>query len=228
MKNVTLDLLKYEGFKGLWKGNSAGIALYASYNAIQFSVYDFLSQTLRDDYFGPLFNGGMAALIATSFTYPFDLVRTRMSISKSGNDLIKEIGNIVRAEGSKGLFKGYFLTVGQVVPYMGCIFATHSLFSKHFSDFWSGAASGFICKTIFMPADVFRRRLQLFQTHPEQFCLQQLAYTRRSSDRIDLLKKMWQNEGPKAFFRGWSMAVIKSTPVTAITFSVHKLVKDFL
>jgi hypothetical protein len=220
--------LKNEGIKAFWKGNSAGIVLYASYNAIQFSVYDLLSQSKDYDYFGPFLNGGIAALTATSLTYPFDLIRTRMSISKNGSGIIKEICGITKFEGVKGLFKGYFLTVGQVVPYMGCIFGTHKLLSNHFSDFWSGAASGFICKTIFMPSDVFRRRLQLFQTQPDQFCLKHMAYTQRSSNRIDLLKKMWQNEGPKAFFRGWSMAVVKSTPVTAVTFSVHKLVKDFL
>lgn len=217
--------MKNEGKKAFWKGNSAGIVLYASYNAIQFSVYDFFAQT-KD--FGPFVNGGIAALTATSLTYPFDLIRTRMSISKNSNGIIKEIRHIARVEGLKGLFKGYFLTVGQVVPYMGCIFATHKLLSNHFSDFWSGAAAGFICKTIFMPSDVFRRRLQLFQTRPDRFCLKQLDYTQRSLDRIDLLKKMWRNEGPKAFFRGWSMAVIKSTPVTAVTFAVHRMVKDFL
>ena len=154
-----------------------------------------------------------------------------MTISKNGNNLIKEISSILRGpEGFKGLFKGYFLTTGQVVPYMGCIFATHKLLSDKFSDFWAGAAAGFFCKTAFMPSDVFRRRLQLFQTRPDQFCLQssQLIYTQRSPNRVDLLKKMWKNEGPKAFFRGWTMAVIKSTPATAVTFSVHKMVKDFL
>lgn len=228
LKSVSRDLLKIDGIKGFWKGNSAGIVLYASYSAIQFSVYDFLS--LSRDYFGPFVNGGIASLTATSLTYPFDLIRTRMTISKNGNGIIKEIASITRVEGNKGLFKGYLLTVGQVVPYMGCIFATHKMFSNHFSDFWSGAAAGFICKTIFMPSDVFRRRLQLFKTHPDQFCLKssQMAYTQRSTDRIDLFKKMWRNEGPKSFFRGWSMAVIKSTPATAVTFSVHKLVKDFL
>lgn len=202
--------------------------MYASYNAIQFSVYNLLSQ--QQNSLGSFVNGGISALIATSSSYPFDLVRTRMTISKNGNGVIKEITRILKNEGVKGLFKGYFLTVGQVVPYMGCVFATHKLFSNNFSDFWAGGAAGFICKTIFMPSDVFRRRLQLFQTEPEQFCLKssQLFYTQRSPNRIDLLRKMWKNEGPRSFFRGWSMAVIKSTPATAVTFSVHKMVKDFL
>ena len=136
-------------------------------------------------------------------------------------------------EGFKGLYKGYALTLSQVVPYMGCIFATHQFLSAklNFSDLESGAAAGFICKTVFMPADVFRRRLQLFQTNPEQFGMisaDRLEYTHRFTSKCDVLKSMWQREGLKAFFRGWSMAVIKSTPVTALTFSIHKLVKDVL
>ena len=218
-----------DGLKGFWKGNTAGIALYASYNSVQFAVYNRLLNKTGWS-FG---SGGIAALVATSITYPFDLVRTRMTISKSNNGMLKEFRTIISSsEGFGGLFKGYFLTIGQVVPYMGCIFATHNILSENLnlSEMIAGGSAGFICKTIFMPFDVFRRRLQLFQTHPEQFCLdpQVLEYTKRSSNRIELFKMMWKREGIKSFFRGWSMAVIKSTPVTAITFTVHKLVKERL
>ncbi len=220
------------GIKYFWKGNTAGILLYASYNSIQFSTFDFL-QRRSDHNFGSFASGGVSALVATSLTYPFDLLRTRMTIS-SNKGLLKEIKSAVNgSEGFRGLFKGYTLTIGQVVPYMGCIFATHKFLSTKMdlSDFTSGAAAGFICKTIFMPADVFRRRLQLFKTHPDQFKMipeSRLEYTYKSRNRLDLLEMMWKREGLRAFFRGWSMAVIKSTPVTAITFSIHKAVKDHL
>lgn len=218
-----------DGFRGFWKGNSAGILLYASYNSIQFAVYEDLIKK-SDDSFG---SGGLAALIATSLTYPFDIVRTRMTISKTNRGMFDEFRKITSGpEGYRGLFKGYFLTISQVVPYMGCIFATHQFFSKDLNmpEFIAGASSGLICKTIFMPVDVFRRRLQLFRTHPEQFCLDpnSLKYTKISLTRIDVLKMMWKQEGLKSFFRGWSMAVIKSTPVTAISFTVHKFIKDRL
>ena len=215
--------------KAFWKGNTAGIALYASYNSIQFAVYDRLLHSSGWS-FG---SGGIAALLSTSITYPFDLIRTRMTLSKSRSGMLNEFRTVISSnEGFRGLFKGYFLTIGQVVPYMGCIFATHNILSNNLNlpEFVAGATSGFICKTIFMPFDVFRRRLQLFQTHPEQFCLDPkvLGYTKRSSSRIDLLKTMWKREGMKSFYRGWSMAVIKSTPATAITFTVHKLIKEHL
>lgn len=222
------DLLKKEGWRVFWKGNTAGILLYASYNSVQFTVYDLLKRNFE---FGSFVNGGISALVATSITYPFDLLRTRMTISNTGNNIFGQVRGITRSqEGIGGLFKGYTLSIGQVVPYMGCIFAVHHLLSDYMNDFWAGASSGFICKTLFMPADVFRRRLQLFQARPEQFTLPtaQLAYTQRSLNRVDLLKEMWRVEGFRAFFRGWSMAVIKSTPATAITFSVHRLVKSFL
>ena len=229
MRNTFENLLRNDGLKGLWKGNTAGIALYASYNSVQFAVYDRLLNSSGWS-FG---SGGIAALVATSITYPFDLVRTRMTISKGSNGMFTEFRTIIASnEGFRGLFKGYFLTIGQVVPYMGCIFAAHNILSNNLNlpEFISGASAGFICKTIFMPFDVFRRRLQLFQTQPERFCLdpQVLGYTRRSLNRIDLLKMMWRREGIKSFFRGWSMAVIKSTPVTAITFTMHKFVKEHL
>lgn len=205
--------------------------MYASYNSIQFATFDFLQRS--ENNFGSFANGGVSALVATSLTYPFDLLRTRMTLS-SNKGLLNQVKLVINGpEGLKGLFKGYTLTIGQVVPYMGCIFATHKFLSTKvgLSDFVSGAISGFICKTVFMPTDVFRRRLQLFKTHPDQFKMipeYQIEYTHKSKNRLDLFKLMWKREGLKAFFRGWSMAVMKSTPVTAITFSIHKLVKDHI
>lgn len=224
LKNFATNLLKNEGIRAFWKGNTAGIFLYASYNSIQFSTLNYLNHQFSSNSF---INGGLAALTATTLTYPFDLLRTRMTISKGITGIVKELKNILReTEGPKGLFKGYFLTIGQVFPYMGCIFTTHKYIKNQGgSDLFAGASAGLVCKTIFMPFDVLRRRLQLFKTNPDQFCIDCNLYS-TSKNRIELIKLMWKREGLKVFFRGWSMAVIKSTPVTAITFSVHQFIRD--
>lgn len=177
-------------------------------------------------------NGGIAALTATTVTYPFDLLRTRMTISREKISLLGHVENIFRgSEGIAGLFKGYTITVSQVVPYMGCVFAFHRVASRFTdSDFIAGALAGFTCKSLFMPIDVFRRRLQLFKSNPSIYCINQnqLGYVDNAPNKMDLLRRMWMKEGIKAFYRGWTMAVLKSTPVTAISFSIHRFVKDQL
>lgn len=222
------NIYKSEGLGAFWKGNTAGILLYASYNSVQFSVYKHLLTNPTE--WGSFISGGLAAFTATSITYPFDLLRTRMTISKGSRNLFQEFKSVLREKG--GLFKGYILTIGQVVPYMGCIFFTHNFFAERMklSDFWAGALAGFTCKTGFLPLDVFRKRLQLYRAEPGKFCLpaSQLSYTQLSQNRLHLLQMMLKNEGISAFFRGWSMAVLKSTPVTAITFSVHKLISEMM
>lgn len=224
LKPFVRTLLKTEGLRAFWKGNTAGILLYAFYNSIQFSTLNYLNHQFSSNSF---INGGLAALTSTTITYPFDLLRTRMTISKGMTGIKKELENILKEpKGFKGLFKGYFLTIGQVFPYMGCIFATHKFIKNQGgSDLFAGASAGLVCKTIFMPIDVLRRRLQLFKSNPDQFCIDGNLYS-ASKSRIDLLKLMWKKEGLKVFFRGWSMAVMKSTPVTAITFSIHQFIRD--
>jgi len=227
---MTRDLLKNEGIRVFWKGNTAGIGLYASYSAVQFATFNFINRQHCKNSF---INGSVSALLATSITYPLDLLRTRMTLSRgSSGGIFDHFIRVFRgSEGPAGLFKGYFLSVGQVVPYMGCVFGLHGYFVKKFqvSDFIAGVASGFISKSIFMPTDVFRRRLQLFQTNPDQFSLSKdaLKYTQRSKTKIDLFLMMWRKEGGlKAFYRGWSMAILKSAPVTGITFAVHAFIMD--
>jgi solute carrier family 25 (mitochondrial thiamine pyrophosphate transporter), member 19 len=221
--------VRKEGLGALWKGNTAGVCLYASYNSVQFLVFDYMKGHSTN----PLIGGSMAALVATSVTYPFDLIRTRMTLAKNSG-MFKYVYGLLRgSEGPAGLFKGYLLTASQVVPYMGCVFAVHAQLSQKWkvSDFVSGSAAGFVCKSAFMPVDVFRRRLQLFKAQPEEFNLlgrDSLAYAQSSKDRFELLRRMWRLEGFRAFYRGWSLAVLKSAPATGITFAVHGFVKEFL
>lgn len=213
----------------LWKGNSAGVMLYASYSAIQFTLLDLLSSNACPlPVVSSFVNGGLAALVATGATYPLDLLRTRLAIMRRGHRVSEVFRDIVRHEdGLHGLFKGFGTTLCQVVPYMGCVFATHRLFASALRnqdtvpvDLTAGGLAGFCSKSLFMPVDVVRRRLQLYHAASDDYSIRKPSYIAAGSRR-QLIVQMWHEEGLRAFFRGWTMAIIKSTPTTAISFAVY-------
>lgn len=169
-------IYRLEGIRAFWKGNTAGIWLYASFSGIQFWTFNQLKDKLN-----PGIAGGASAMLATLITYPFDVLRTRMALQASHPEIYgsfnRTISHILRHEGASGFYKGIGPTLGQVIPYMGLTFylqnktkwAMRSLggltrltdSKKAVIDFLAGAIAGATSKTIMMPVDVIRKRLQV-------------------------------------------------------------------
>jgi len=153
-----------------------GIYLYALYSGVQFGTFNYLSGLFgaRKTASSSGIVGGMAATAGTIVSYPFDLIRTREAIGKRGSGLFlgsfRHARSIVLEEGLIGLYRGIIPSLAQVVPYMAITFGVFSksnqilrlyIDSPSWVDFFGGAISGATSKTILMPIDVIRKRLQV-------------------------------------------------------------------
>lgn len=83
------DVLKKEGIKSMWKGNSAAVIRVIPYTSIQFSSFEEYSTVLRKFESLPktprdLTAGSLAGLTACATTYPLDVVRARMALQNEG------------------------------------------------------------------------------------------------------------------------------------------------
>lgn len=215
-----------EGTTAFWKGNTAGIWLYGTFSAVQFWTYGHVAPLVGA---GPA--GGAAALAATLCTYPFDLIRTRMALQAKYPEiygsLLRAFRHIFRTEGAAGFYKGIGPTLAQVIPYMGFTFSLqHALgrrLSKHVPskgavDFVAGGLAGVASKALIMPVDVIRKRLQIQGSPYKVYALPNLpVYT----GLADCVRTMWLREGVRGFYRGLSLAVLKSGPASATTFLVY-------
>lgn len=211
----------------LWRGNTAGILLYAGYSGVQFGTYAALGASGDDRSQGSgsgsavvvFGRAATAALAATALTYPFDVLRTRMALSRQAGSIFKQAAAILRTEGPTAFYKGALLTLAQVVPYMGSVFMLHSCFLAVTNDFLAGALSGFICKTVSLPVDVLRKRVQMLRLSEQAFTVEKLS---PAENAWELARRMWRVEGGlRPFFRGWTMAVSKAAATTGITFLVY-------
>ncbi|KAK6540956.1 mitochondrial thiamine pyrophosphate transporter [Orbilia ellipsospora] len=133
-------IVQEEGITALWKGNIPAELLYLTYGATQFFTYTQCKSILSSNQYSSTLptgiinslSGGFAGGVATSITYPFDLLRTRFAASKArGRDgrvyksLAAAIGGIYRIEGVRGFYRGGFAAVVQIVPYMGLFFGSY-------------------------------------------------------------------------------------------------------
>ncbi|KAF2150259.1 mitochondrial carrier [Myriangium duriaei CBS 260.36] len=232
------NIIRHEGFTALWKGNVPAEFLYLTYGSIQFLTYRTTTQLLSSiPYLPPsatsFIAGATAGTLATTLTYPLDLLRTRFAAQ--GNDrvyasLAASVRTIYRTEGPKGFFRGLSAGVGQVLPYMGLFFTLYeglkvpmsSVTAGNFlqdklggGEALAGMAASVLSKSAVFPLDTVRKRLQV------------QGPTRKGYGKGDIPvyeKGIWntirtivRREGMRGLYRGLPVSLVKAAPASAIT-----------
>lgn len=143
LAGASRQLWAEEGWRAFFRGNTAGIALYAAYGALQFPVYNYTfsaaaaSPVVAGVWGGPaLMAGCFTGAVASAATYPLDLARTRLAsqgVPRVHAHVWDVLLDVARGGGSgggggagiRGLFAGLGPTLLQVAPAAGAGFATY-------------------------------------------------------------------------------------------------------
>lgn len=238
-------IIRSEGISGLWKGNIAAEWMYVTYSAIQFTTYRAISLSLRStfNYYRipntaeSFVAGAGAGAVATTVTYPLDLLRTRFAaqgIDKVYLSLSHSIREIYKCEGQRGFFQGLGVGVSQIIPYMGIFFAAYESLrlplmnlNLPFStgDGVAGIISSVLAKTAVFPLDLIRKRFQV--QGPTR-----LKYVHKNipicSGTLNTLRIILMTEGVKGLYRGLTISLLKAAPTGAITIWTYERVLRLL
>jgi solute carrier family 25 (mitochondrial thiamine pyrophosphate transporter), member 19 len=212
-------ILREEGLTGLWKGNIPAELMYVSYSAIQFTTYRSVTLGLQSA-FGErrlpaaaesFIAGAAAGAVATTGTYPLDLLRTRFAAQgteKIYTSLLASIRDISRHEGPKGFFQGLSAGVGQIIPYMGIFFATYETLRLPLSklqlpfgsgDATAGVLASVIAKTAVFPLDLIRKRLQVQGPTREKYVHKNIPVYKGV---FKTMQSIIKHEGKRGLYRG--------------------------
>ena len=81
---------KSEGMRGFFKGNGATVAKIAPFSALEFYYYEIFKNNLypgvsKKDlrFHQSILCGGITGVVASTLTYPMDLVKTYLTINES-------------------------------------------------------------------------------------------------------------------------------------------------
>lgn len=231
------QIFRDEGLTAFWKGNIPAEGLYLSYGALQFLTYRTTNIALDSDElpYKPnpsarsFISGAFAGTVATTATYPLDLLRTRFAAQ--GTDKVYQglryaIREIHAREGMKGFFRGLGAANAQIVPYMGLFFTIYEGIKPliHNADLpldWMGSADGFagiaasiMSKTAVYPLDTVRKRLQVQGPSRARYVHRNIP---EYSGITGTLKIMLKREGLRGMYRGLTVALVKAAPTSAIT-----------
>jgi solute carrier family 25 protein 16 len=118
-----------QSLKGLHRNGGLGAGLGTTlvatlpFSGVNFVVFDLLNEKLKV----PMLCGGISGLVASTVTFPLDVLRRRRQIDPSCRDGLLEIS---RKEGTRALFRGLSINYLKIVPAMSIAFGIND-FLKH-------------------------------------------------------------------------------------------------
>jgi solute carrier family 25 thiamine pyrophosphate transporter 19 len=231
--------------QALWKGNVPAEGLYLCYGAIQFLGYRSMSQFLSSPSFpidlpsgmNSFVSGATAGTIATTTTYPLDLLRTRFAAAgreKVYPSLLDGIRQIKQKEGYPGFFRGLAAANLQVIPYMGLFFTSYEAFKPILSEShlpldWMGSADGtagilasVLSKSIVYPLDTVRKRLQVQGPSRARYVHSNIPEYKKGP--LGTIRAIVLKEGVRGLYRGLTVALFKAAPASAVTLWTYERV----
>ncbi|KAL8464017.1 hypothetical protein ACS0TY_033810 [Phlomoides rotata] len=189
--------------------------------------------------------GSFAGGTAVIFTYPLDLVRTKLAYQvvepskrpvkgHARCDLVYKgirdcFSKIYKEAGIRGLYRGVAPSLYGIFPYAGLKFYFYEEMKRHVPKnhqkditvkLVCGSVAGLLGQTFTYPLDVVRRQMQV----------QRLLISGSSPTKgtVETLVMIVQTQGWKQLFSGLSINYLKVVPSVAIGFTVYDVVKAYL
>ncbi|KAK8956909.1 Mitochondrial arginine transporter BAC2 [Platanthera zijinensis] len=234
------SILRSEGPAGFYRGMSAPLASIAFQNAMVFQAYAIFSNACDPNkkneppsYNRVALSGVGAGALQSFLLSPVELIKIRLQLQATDHRR-RRLGNsdgplsiakqILQAEGPRGIYRGFSITILRDAPAHGIYFWTYeyarermhpgcrkrggeSLGTMLVAGGLAGVASWVLC----YPLDVVKSRIQA-QSEP-----------RRYNGIVDCLKKSVGEEGYSVLWRGLGAAVARAFVVNGAIFTVYEL-----
>ncbi|KAB1996409.1 hypothetical protein ES319_D13G229300v1 [Gossypium barbadense] len=185
-------IAKTEGVMGFYRGNGASVARIVPYAALHYMTYEQYRRWIIDSFPGigrgpvlDLVAGSFAGGTAVLFTYPLDLVRTKLAYQVVGppkinvkglvnteqvyNGILDCFSKTYRGSGLRGLYRGVAPSLYGIFPYAGLKFYFYEEMKRCVPDdqkknimvnLVCGSVAGLLGQTFTYPLDVVRRQMQ--------------------------------------------------------------------
>ncbi|KAI1316361.1 mitochondrial aspartate-glutamate transporter agc1 [Mortierella claussenii] len=230
-------VVKNEGVLGLYRGLGPQLVGVAPEKAIKLTMNDLVRKHLTDkngniSFTSELIAGGAAGGSQVVFTNPLEIVKIRLQVA---GEVAKSLDaglrpgalTIVRTLGIVGLYKGAGACLLRDIPFSAIYFPVYAHLKKDFFKegpdhrlsigelLTAGAAAGMPAAYFTTPADVIKTRLQV-EAKKGQSTYSGIA---------DAARKIYKEEGLRAFFKGGPARILRSSPQFGTTLMVYEILQ---
>lgn len=199
--------------------------------AIKLTVNDFVRDKFMDKngnlpLYGEIVSGACAGGSQVIFTNPLEIVKIRLQVAGeiAGGSKVKA-WTVVKELGLFGLYKGARACFLRDVPFSAIYFPMYAHTKARLADeggyntplslLFSGAIAGVPAAALVTPADVIKTRLQVVAREG------QTTY----NGLLDCARKIYREEGARAFWKGATARVFRSSPQFGVTLFTYELLQ---
>ncbi|KAL3280238.1 hypothetical protein HHI36_017734 [Cryptolaemus montrouzieri] len=227
-------VVRHEGIFGLYRGLVPQLMGVAPEKAIKLTVNDFVRDKFYDRngniaLYGEIISGACAGGSQVIFTNPLEIVKIRLQVAgEIASGAKVRAWSVVKELGLFGLYKGARACLLRDVPFSAIYFpayahtkaalADESGYNHPLSLLVAGAIAGIPAASLVTPADVIKTRLQVVARAG------QTTY----SGVIDATRKIYKEEGFRAFWKGTIPRVFRSSPQFGVTLVTYELLQRML
>ncbi|KAL2500764.1 Adenine nucleotide transporter BT1 [Forsythia ovata] len=235
---VFQNILKHEGWQGLFRGNLVNVIRVAPSKAIELFAYDTVKKQLTPKPgehpklcipASPV-AGAVAGISSTLLTYPLELLKTRLTVQRGVyNNLVDAFLKIVREEGPAELYRGLTPSLIGVIPYAATNYYAYDTLRKYYKKVFNkeeigniatlliGSAAGAISSSATFPLEVARKHMQAGALNGRQY-----------RNMLHALISILEHEGVSGLYRGLGPSCVKLVPAAGISFMCYEACKRIL
>ncbi|XP_034939163.1 calcium-binding mitochondrial carrier protein Aralar1 isoform X1 [Chelonus insularis] len=224
-------VIRHEGFFGLYRGLVPQLMGVAPEKAIKLTVNDFVRDKFMDKngnihLLGEIISGACAGGSQVIFTNPLEIVKIRLQVAGeiAGAQKVRAWA-VVKELGLFGLYKGARACFLRDVPFSAIYFPMYAHTKTKLADeggyntplslLAAGAIAGVPAAALVTPADVIKTRLQVVARKG------QTTY----NGLLDCARKIYREEGARAFWKGATARVFRSSPQFGVTLFTYELLQ---
>ncbi|XP_050215208.1 adenine nucleotide transporter BT1, chloroplastic/mitochondrial-like [Mercurialis annua] len=232
------NIMKSDGWMGLFRGNFVNVIRVAPSKAIELFAYDTVVKHLTpkpgEQPIIPIpassIAGAVAGVSSTLVTYPLELLKTRLTVQRGVyNNLVDAFLKIVREEGPGELYRGLTPSLIGVVPYAAANYFAYDTLRKAYKKAFNkeeignvmtlviGSAAGAFSSTATFPLEVARKHMQAGALNGSQY-----------RNMLHALVSILEKEGIGGLYRGLGPSCMKLVPAAGISFMCYEACKRII
>ncbi|GKV42090.1 hypothetical protein SLEP1_g49535 [Rubroshorea leprosula] len=233
------NIIKHDGWKGLFRGNLVNVIRVAPSKAIELFAFDTVNKKLspkpgeqpKIPIPASLVAGACAGVSSTLCTYPLELVKTRLTIEKDMYDgILDAFVKILQNEGPGELYRGLAPSLIGVIPYAATNYFAYDSLKKAYRKVFKqekignvetlliGSLAGAVSSSATFPLEVARKHMQVGALHGRK------VY----KNVFHALSSILEQEGIQGLYKGLGPSCMKLVPAAGISFMCYEAMKRIL
>ncbi|KAK6927528.1 Mitochondrial substrate/solute carrier [Dillenia turbinata] len=233
------NIMKTDGWQGLFRGNFVNVIRVAPSKAIELFAFDTVNKALspkpgeepKIPIPPSLVAGACAGVSSTLVTYPLELLKTRLTVQRGVYDgLLDAFFKILQEGGPGELYRGLAASLIGVVPYAATNYFAYDTLRKAYRKVFKqekignietlliGSAAGAISSSATFPLEVARKHMQVGALSGRQ------VYR----NVLHALASILEQEGIQGLYKGLGPSCVKLVPAAGISFMCYEACKRIL